>query len=832
MVNKCIKEVQEALKGELSVNELKRIQKAVNAQLKALKDSGLADNALLLNEAVRKADDIKYEANARKRTRAFDLKRTNDMFNNIVQEWGDKPGLGITAQIYGEARNRESGSYSAATVFQSTAVKWHGNLLSDINALGKEHGKLYHTNALAKEIYSALWAIDLDPDKLASIDKRAVDIAKVIHKHQTAIVNQMNDAGANIGLLAGHIVRQSHNARKIKKATFDVWKADVVDMIDFDRTFGVSKELYLYNAETTDAVNEALANLHSQLREGVHIKAEPIGITSEMAVGNIAKKFQESREIHFVDGESAYRYQEKYGSKELNEAISRTINAKARAYGMLVKLGPNAAANVEGLYSQLMNHYKGNGEALASLHSSQKSIQTAMSHITGAVNVPANAMVAAIDSGVRAWNSLTMLGASTVSAFTDVPTIAYAAASKGITYKKAYSDITKVMTAVGKTAAENKMVGQSLGVAFDAWHGLMAESLSADSLPGVLNKGLNLFFRANLLTQWTDRARTATAIMEANWLAQHAGMEYGEIGQQTRNALKMYGIGDAEWRALRNAAEVAVNGTKVITPERVASFDMEIMTRYLNDTGKKVTPFSVKEARAELENKLRSYYTEAMDNAVITPTLRTRAKVFGNTMPGTPSGVIWRQIMQFKMFPIAILTQRVIPSLRDSASHADWAKNLGVFMASSIATGYLSMTAKDLAKGIVPRDPMSFKTISAAAAQGGALGIYGDFLFGETRTRHGGGFFTTLGGPSAGRINDIGELWGRVKDGDDVAAHTLKFMYRNTPGNNLFYTKWLVDYSFMNALSEWMNPGYLKRSEQRLKRENDQEYLLPRNAWK
>ena len=63
--------------------------------------------------------------------------------------------------------------------------------------------------------------------------------------------------------------------------------------------------------------------------------------------------------------------------------------------------------------------------------------------------------------------------------------------------------------------------------------------------------------------------------------------------------------------------------------------------------------------------------------------------------------------------------------------------------------GYLSMTLKELAKGRTPREPddaASYgKLVAAAMVQGGGLGIYGDFLFGEAN-RVGGGMIASLAG--------------------------------------------------------------------------------------
>jgi hypothetical protein len=110
--------------------------------------------------------------------------------------------------------------------------------------------------------------------------------------------------------------------------------------------------------------------------------------------------------------------------------------------------------------------------------------------------------------------------------------------------------------------------------------------------------------------------------------------------------------------------------------------------------------------------------------------------------------------------------------------------------------------------------------------QGGGFGIYGDFLFGEMRNRMGGGVLATAAGPTLGTIDDLADLWGRVRNGDDSAAAAFKLAVNNTPYMNLFYTRAALDYLVLYQIQEALNPGAVRRMEQRVERENGQEFLL------
>jgi len=115
-------------------------------------------------------------------------------------------------------------------------------------------------------------------------------------------------------------------------------------------------------------------------------------------------------------------------------------------------------------------------------------------------------------------------------------------------------------------------------------------------------------------------------------------------------------------------------------------------------------------------------------------------------------------------------------------------------------------------------------------AQGGGLGIMGDFLFGEMRNRFGGGLLGTVAGPTFGTVDDLADLWGRVRNGDDSAAAAFRLLMSNVPFANLFYTKMALDYLVLHRIQETLNPGSLRRMEKRIEKENGQTFLVRPSA--
>ncbi len=141
------------------------------------------------------------------------------------------------------------------------------------------------------------------------------------------------------------------------------------------------------------------------------------------------------------------------------------------------------------------------------------------------------------------------------------------------------------------------------------------------------------------------------------------------------------------------------------------------------------------------------------------------------------------------------------------------------------------MTAKQLLAGKTPRElldensplGLNWKTILAAAVQGGGLGIYGDFLFGE-KSRMGGSLAGSFGGPAYSSAESLYGLYLDARDGRDLGANSFRFFFNHIPGNNLFYIRAALDYTILNSFYEYLNPGYLRRMRRRVEKENGQTF--------
>jgi hypothetical protein len=241
--------------------------------------------------------------------------------------------------------------------------------------------------------------------------------------------------------------------------------------------------------------------------------------------------------------------------------------------------------------------------------------------------------------------------------------------------------------------------------------------------------------------------------------------------------------------------------------------------------------------REQLEASYRQYISEAVDDGVLTPGVRTESTLRFGQRPGSMLGIVISFMTQFKAFPVGMY-QRVVKRELFGKGGAESLKELrpsdfmGLtqLMAGSALFGYTALALKDLARGRSLRKPETpeemWKLTRASLLQGGGLGIYGDFLFGEMRSRFGQTPLSTFLGPTAGVIEDVMEMYGKTMEGDFEGSDAFNTLINNTPAINLFYTRMVTDYLILHNLREMANPGYLRRLEKRIEKDQAQSYII------
>jgi len=831
----CEDTIQAAAKAagrELSLEEMIELQGDLTARIKQLQAT---DGMLSLEDAALRAADemgneVKLAAAIEKRNALLNARRRAELVGYIRSTWSDRPDLGLESFLVGTNVARPGARRSVAAEQKQLSQAYIAGFLHDIEAEGLL--PFLTKGDLDADIADSLWRIGMNKP-LDGLSKEAVSIAKIMQKYQETARIDANRAGAFIRKLPGYVVRQSHDPYKIQRAGFKQWRDEILPLLD-ERTF-----------EAGSDVDGFLLATYNGLVSGVHLKVSTGQPNGFKGPRNLAKKVSAERVLHFKDGLAWNQYNKVYGTGSLREAFLGGLDRSGDSTGMMRRLGTNPESNWNAALDELQLDLKNDPEGLRKFQQDRGGLlKTRFSEIDGTSRMAVNHVGARVASNLRAWQSMAKLGGAVISAVTDLPVAASEMRYQGKGMLSSMGTLIGGMVK-GKKPAEQREILSTLGVFFDSVRGEVVSKFSADdTLGGKMSRAQQLFFKLNGLTWWTDTMRSTAALMMSHHLAYNRSLNWDKMNPDLQRTLELFDIDAGKWDLLRSTPAKEADGREYMTTQGIDSIPEEDLAGYLTSKGRTVNDAAIGELREELRGSLRSYITDRSSYAVIEPDARTRAIMRRGTQPGTVAGELLRFVGQFKAFPVAVLQKSIGRELygrgyKPSAYGANVGRELMQSMRSgngeklgvaqlmlwTTLFGYGAMALKDIVKGREPRPVDDPKTWVAAMLQGGALGLYGDFLFGEAN-RFGGGLTQSLSGPTLGLIDGGYDLFARMRDGDDAAAASFRFAIQNTPFANLFYTRTAMDYLFLHSVQEALNPGALRRMERRIEKENAQQFLL------
>jgi len=707
----------------------------------------------------------------------------------------------------------------------ATAGRLVGGVVADLREAGLLKAVLGRNKVFERDIGREMWRIEDPAAGRPTGNGIAVQVAEILHRHQETARILENQAGARIGKLEHYVTRQSHDMEKIRglgwtgeadtERAFEAWRDHIVPLLD-EKTFeGVADR------------EQFLKHVFSNLASGIHETAT--GAAGFIGPANLGKKLSAERVLHFKDADAWLDYNERFGRGNVVDSVLRGLEMAGRNTALMRALGTNPGAMFEGWRKSLAETARDRGDFKTSDALVSKRTQNLMDIVSGKAALPDNMTIAYYGRLLRTMQSLAKLGGVVLSSLPDLAVNAASLRHSGVPLFEAYTN--QVLSVLqGRRSGETRQIADNLAVGIDGMVARLMSRFAAEQRLGTASKMVELFHRANFLSFWTDSLKTGAGLMLSHNLARNAGSEFDALPRRLQTTLRRYGIEGPEWDALRATDMRAADGKHYMMPGEVANLPDDAI-RHLAKTAEPKQG-ELARIRSDLQTKLGSYIIDTTREAMTEPTAANRTITAAGT-PGTLQGEALRMLMQFKTYPMTFIQRSLGREVRRDG--VDVAGLAHLIVATSLL-GYVSMTAKEYAKGRNRRQPEEgwdwVKLGMAAMVQGGGLGIYGDFLFGEA-SRTGGGAIESFLGPTIGTAGEIERTFKAIRDGSDTktrwelgASHGLQLLKNNTPFLNLFYTRAALDYFVLHRLQEAMNPGYLRRYEEKIKKENNQTFWL------
>lgn len=788
---------------------------------------GMADK--LKSFAEREAERTKVAAALQKRHAALNIlvrDRLDQAVTGLV-DGGMTPRKALLAVLEGTQKGIEGGRNSIAALNGAYEARYLGGLFAELQA-NRPH------------LITALRDPKMDVDitiEMAELreggkpgitgNDDAKYIAKVFSKYAELSRTDLNRLGASIGKLDGWAGAQTHDDLKMISAGKDAWIASVLQKMDVARTFP--------DVESPADIEEALSGIYDTLVTGMPNKVSAREKGQRVNPANLAKSLGKSRVLHFTDAKAALAYREQFGYGNTVSGIIGHLRNSARMAANMETLGPNPEVMLGSLAEGLKRRIKADpklsdaekAKQIKGLDIDAGGIKHAMDIATGLVSRPVNVTGAKISSDIRAAQSMAKLGGAVFSSVSDTVTAGAASQFRGSGFFRGFAAQLNGLRK-GRPKGELAEISFLTGEGFDGLVGhIVSPSAAVDGPVGRLSKLQETFFRCNGLSWWTDVQRATAGRVIAAEMGMRAKTAYADLPANYRHVLGLHSITEAKWEAIRKAGGREIDGKVYVTPDAI---------RDLPDDAVAGLGKNADDARRDLELSVLRFFADETSYGVVEVDARSRRTMTLGTRPGTLAGEAMRFVGQFKGFPMAF-TQRV--GGRALFGHRkggglEKTAHIGTLLAGMTMAGYAAMTMKDMMRGYwPPRDPSDPKTLAAAFIQGGAAGIYGDFLFGRVN-RFGGGLTETAIGPAAGAAADLMELILKARDAGLSSEEEVKmgdylnFATQNTPFVNLFYVRPALDFLFLNSLREASSPGYTKRMHGRRKKDYGQENVMPK----
>lgn len=684
--------------------------------------------------------------------------------------------------------------------------------------LSPEDMAVLKSGHLNREIFTDMWEIaNKRPPKSGS--ESAAKIGKALANLDKAVLTKLNDAGAWIDELDGHVFVQSHSADTIKAAGFDKWLADIIPLLD-EKTF--TRDILPVPVKERRAYLEAVYNdIVEQKNRFFQEDSSDQVIKIVGMPSNMAAKLGQSRKIHFKDGESLHAYNELYGTKDLNDYIHNRVNAVGRSAALMETFGTNPRATFERL-------------TMDATHAEKQWLNSIWAELDGSTSIPGKSTMAVAGNVARVSQNLSKLGKAMISS---IPDIAMRSANLFATNGMS---MTQAMNRTFFDGLKNipkgnrEQVARMTGVGIEAMMGQVYDRFSHfDGMPGTAAKANDWMMRLSGLKWWTDANRAGHAQTLSAWLGMNATKDFASL-PQAKN-LSRYGIGVPEWELLRNSVE-GFKGDHYISLDAVDNLRITTVKDALKRVGIEATAKQAASFQRATRDKLATYFSEEVKTAMNEAGAYERAFFLRGTQQDQVMGQAARFIQQFKTYPLTVLTKSIDDvMLGDGSTSWSQAVKSGTANFQGIAymavgttmMAYVAESFRAIADNKTPPDASRPETWMKMIEKGGMMGLYGDFLLGEYDARFGRNALEATAGPVASQFQDVLELKTKLMNGDKAGTQAMRIILNNTPGANLFWLRGAADYLMLNSVMEHVNPGYLERTKDRLEKQGQNFMVEP-----
>lgn len=814
MRQECINAVQQAASRRLTQQEIKNIEDRIYRNMRQLARNDPASwRAMTDAERLRRAgqlaaNELTNEAALKKRRVALTIaaRQRLDAFIKTYQgKDGKLEALNRTIAFHADGKSNFLSVESRGKATRDYALS---QIQEAFEAVDPRFFHLFEDEASVRDLVYEMRGQDTGNVRAKKGAKAWAGVTELLRQ-------RFNDAGGDIGYLENWGIPQHHSMEKVGRVPQDKWVSDVIGKLD--RKYYIKDDGQLMSdAELKTFLGEA----YNTIATGGLNKLSDTGMRISGARSN---RGNASRQIHFKDADSYLEYQREYGDRSLWEVMVGHLEGISKDIALVETYGPNPDHVFRSILDEVTaEQATANPERTGRIKRLANSTENLYNFIAGKTQPIANPHIARWSDNIRNWMVASRLGSALLASFSDLGTMYMSAKVSNIPMNRLFMNQLEAMNPANRTELAR---ARRAGLAMESLLGSVNRWAMDNMGPSVSRWAATAVMRASGLTAWTDAHKRAYGVTMM-----------GSLGEVVSRAPDLRSLDDSDFRILKS---------KGITEQDFSVWKLAQQEDWGNGNTTMLTPESImripdaavmhlglpERVRFEAMRRLLAAVSEEVDMAVITPGAREQLLTGGGLQRGTWKGELTRSVFLFKSFPISVVLRHWTRAM-GMPSAGGRAAYIAAFLASTTMLGALSQQLNDLASGRNPRE-MTGKDAGkfwlGALLKGGGLGLYGDFLLSD-HTRYGGGALASMLGPVAGLVDDVVKLAQGIPlnavEGkpEQTGGDLVKLGKGLIPGANLWYAKAALDHMIFNQLQEYFSPGYLRKMEQRSKKEFNQTY--------
>jgi hypothetical protein len=644
--------------------------------------------------------------------------------------------------------------------------------------------------------------------------------AKAFHDTAEEARQAFNAAGGDVGRLDDWGMPQHHSQEKVAGAGREAWIDAVAPMLDRARYVDDLGQAWP-DAKLRDFLGHAwdsiATNGHANVEAGEYAGA-----------GKRANRHAEHRQIHFKDAESVIDYWNRFGERTAVEILHGHIDTMARDIAFIEHFGPNPSLTYQTLRDlALKTATLAEPTKTKTLEGRAVGLDQLYDYASGNTLPTYRQWLRKTADGIAHINTAAKLGgAALASLFGDKPMME---AVSHLNDLPMFQRWQTEMALLNPANSGDRALLQRQGLMLDSVRsGLQRfyEGLGESSTTGRI---ANAVMRITGMQAINDVRKGAfgLSLMSAIGEQIRAGLDFAGLADSDIRTLRNYGITEGDWKVwkLAKPQDMGSGNKNTLTPEAISRISDEAL--------RKAGFEDAQSARRGAIVKLLGAVNTESEFAIVTPGWRERAQFYADLQRGTVKGEIARSVLQFKSFPWAMF-QRGMDAVANSDGPVSKAVMSSYLITATTLAGAMLLQTRETLSGKDPRamaDSNWYKFWATSFLQGGALGIYGDFLYGINQTRYGSGPIEMAAGPTLGPLLEMGlvqpltAIKDRVQGKDThLAAQSVQDAKGFVPGGNIWYLKAAMDHLVWQRAMEALSPGYLATVRSRTMKEYGQDW--------